>query len=39
MCEKILETFKPAYAIKISERNFGFEDNKKTVPLYAVFCI
>ena len=34
-----IETFKPAYAIKISARNFGFEDGKKTVPLYAVFCI
>lgn len=31
--------FKPKYAIKLSARNFGFEDNKKTVPLYAAFCI
>lgn len=34
-----MDTFKPAYAIKISTRNFGFEDGKKTVPLYAAFCI
>ena len=34
-----METYKPAYAIKISAKNFGFEDGKKTVPLYAVFCI
>ena len=34
-----METYKPAYAIKISTKNFGFEDGKKTVPLYAVFCI
>ena len=34
-----METYKPAYAIKISARNFGFENGKKTVPLYAVFCI
>ena len=34
-----METHKPAYAIKISAKNFGFEDGKKTVPLYAVFCI
>lgn len=27
------------YAIRISERNFGFENNIKSVPLYAVFCI
>ena len=31
--------FKPAYSIRISERNFGFENNIKSVPLYAVFCI
>lgn len=34
-----METYKPEYAIKISAKNFGFEDGKKTVPLYAVFCI
>ena len=32
-------TYKPAYAIKLSAKNFGFEDNKKIVPLYAAFCI
>lgn len=31
--------FNPAYSIRISERNFGFENNIKSVPLYAVFCI
>ena len=34
-----METYKPAYAIKLSAKNFGFEDDKKTVPLYAAFCI
>ena len=34
-----METYKPEYGIKISAKNFGFEDNKKTIPLYAVFCI
>lgn len=34
-----METYKPAYAIKLSSKNFGFEDGKKTVPLYAAFCI
>lgn len=34
-----METFKPAYAIKLSAKNFAFEDNKKIVPLYAAFCI
>lgn len=34
-----METYHPAYAIKLSTKNFGFEDGKKTVPLYAAFCI
>jgi hypothetical protein len=34
-----MDTYKPAYAIKLSTKNFGFEDGKKTVPLYAAFCI
>lgn len=34
-----MDTYKPDYAIKLSTKNFGFEDNKKTVPLYAAFCI
>lgn len=34
-----IETYKPDYAIKLSTKNFGFENGKKTVPLYAAFCI
>lgn len=34
-----METYQPAYAVKLSARNFGFEDGKKTVPLYAAFCL
>ena len=34
-----IDTFKPAYAIKISAKNFAFEDGKKIVPLYAAFCV
>lgn len=33
------KTYKPNYSIRISEKNFGFENNIKSVPLYAVFCI
>ena len=29
----------PKYAIRFSTRNFGFENNIKSIPLYAVFCI
>jgi len=32
-------TYKPEYAIRVSARNFGFENNIKSVPLYAAFCI
>lgn len=31
--------FTPPYAIRISQKNFGFENGIKSVPLYAVFCI
>lgn len=34
-----MDTYHPSYAIKLSTKNFGFEDGKKTVPLYAAFCI
>jgi predicted AAA+ superfamily ATPase len=27
------------YAIRVSKKNFGFENNIKSVPLYAVYCI
>ena len=31
--------FSPPYSIRISAKNFGKENNIKSVPLYAVFCI
>lgn len=34
-----MDTWHPDYAIKLSTKNFGFEDRKKIVPLYAAFCI
>ncbi len=34
-----MNTYNPAYAIKLSAKNFALEDNKKIVPLYAAFCI
>lgn len=34
-----INTYKPAYAIKLSGKNFGFENGIKTVPLYAAFCV
>ena len=34
-----INKYRPAYCIRISTKNFGFENNIKSIPLYAVFCI
>lgn len=34
-----IKAYQPSYAIKLSAKKFGFENGKKTVPLYAAFCI
>ncbi len=34
-----IKKYKPEYAVKISSKNFGFENEIKSVPLYAIFCI
>ena len=34
-----IRLFHPDYSIRISEKNFGFENHIKSVPLYAAFCI
>ncbi|MDR0573618.1 MAG: ATP-binding protein [Tannerella sp.] len=34
-----IEKYKPAYAIRISAKNFGFENNIKSAPLYAAHCV
>jgi uncharacterized protein len=31
--------YNPSWSIRISQKNFGFENNIKSVPLYAAFCI
>ena len=36
---KYINEYKPKYAIRFSTRNFGFENNIKSVPLYAAFCV
>lgn len=33
------DTYKPAYSVRVSAKNFGFENNIKSVPLYAVGCL
>jgi predicted AAA+ superfamily ATPase len=34
-----MEKYKCPYGIRISKKNFGFENGIKSVPLYATFCI
>lgn len=34
-----MKEHKPKYAIRFSTRNFGFENNIKSIPLYAAFCV
>ena len=34
-----IKKYNPKYSIRISSKNFGFENNIKSVPLYAIFCI
>ena len=34
-CDK----YRPAYAIRVSSKNFGLENSIKSVPQYAVFCL
>ncbi len=31
--------YNPRYSIRVSAKNFGFENEIKSVPLYAVFCL
>ncbi len=31
--------YNPKYSIRISKKNFGFENNIKSIPLYATFCL
>ncbi len=34
-----IKKYNPKYSIRISAKNFGFDNNIKSVPLYSVFCI
>ncbi|MDR2090210.1 MAG: AAA family ATPase [Clostridiales bacterium] len=36
---QFVKKYEPKYSIRISGKNFGFENGIKSVPLYAVFCI
>lgn len=33
------DIYKPPYSIRISKKNFGFDNQIKSIPLYATFCL
>jgi uncharacterized protein len=37
--QQFVTKYNPAYSIRVSTKNFGLENNIKSIPLYAVFCI
>ncbi len=36
---KYIDTYKPPFAIRVSAKNFGYENGIKSIPLYALFCL
>ena len=34
-----VKKYKSPYAIRISQKHFGFENNIKSIPFYALFCL
>ena len=34
-----VDSYKPAYSVRLSLKNFGEKDGLKSVPLYAAFCV
>jgi len=37
--QQFIKTYEPAYAIRVSTKNFGFENGIKSIPLYGMFCL
>ena len=37
--KQFVSLYKPEYAIKVSAKNFGYENGIKSIPLYALFCL
>ena len=34
-----MDKYKPKYGIRLSMKNFGYENHIKSIPLYATFCL
>jgi predicted AAA+ superfamily ATPase len=37
--KQFVSLYEPPYAVRVSAKNFGFENNIKSIPLYALFCM
>jgi len=36
---QFVSIYKPEYSVRVSTKNFGYENNIKSIPLYALFCL
>ena len=36
---QFVSQYKPDYSLRVSAKNFGYENNIKSLPLYAMFCL
>ena len=36
---QFVSIYKPEYSVRVSAKNFGYENNIKSIPLYALFCL
>ena len=37
--KNFIDRYNPPYAVRVSTKNFGYENNIKSIPLYALFCL
>jgi predicted AAA+ superfamily ATPase len=37
--QQFVSRYTPPFSLRISAKNFGFENNIKSIPLYAAFCL
>ena len=37
--KQFVSLYKPDYAVRVSAKNFGYENGIKSIPLYALFCL
>ena len=37
--KQFVSIYKPEYSIRVSAKNFGYENKIKSIPLYALFCL